>query len=123
MQWLMLQQEKPRDFVIATGKQFSVRHFVELASSCLNKSLIWKGSGIDEVGYWDDQAIIRIDQRYFRPTEVDTLLGDSSFARQQLGWEPKITFEDLVSEMMESDLSLAKKDALLHEHGFSNSRT
>lgn len=122
MQWLMLQQEKPRDFVIATGKQFSVRQFVELASSYLNKKLTWKGSGIDEIGYWDNQVIIRIDKRYFRPTEVDTLLGDSSFAREQLGWEPKISFEDLVSEMMDSDLSLAKKEALLQEHGFSDSR-
>ena len=123
MQWLMLRQDTPRDFVIATGKQFTVRHFVELASSHINKTITWAGDGLEEIGYWEDQPVIRIDKRYFRPTEVDTLLGDSTLAREQLGWEPKIAFEDLVSEMVASDLELAKKEALLQEHGFHNPET
>ena len=120
MQWLMLQQDKPNDFVIATGKQYSVRLFVELASKCLGKELIWEGDGLNEIGYWDQKPVIKIDPRYFRPTEVDSLLGDSSFAKNQLGWQPKTTFEDLVSEMVDSDLILARKEALLVQHGYKD---
>ena len=120
MQWLMLQQDQPNDFVIATGKQYSVRLFVELASKCLGKELIWEGDGLNEIGYWDQKPVIKIDPRYFRPTEVDSLLGDSSFAKNQLGWQPKTTFEDLVSEMVDSDLILARKEALLVQHGYKD---
>ena len=121
MQWLMLQQEEPDDFVIATGKQYSVRDFVNLSYEFLGKKIRWEGEGIDEKGYdlSTNDLIVAIDPRYFRPTEVDTLLGDPSKAKQKLGWSPKISFEDMVREMMESDINIAKRDALVKKHGFN----
>ena len=121
MQWLMLQQEKPEDFVIATGVQYSVRDFVNAAARELGMSIRWEGEGIDEVGYLDPQssrAIVRVDPRYFRPTEVETLLGDASKARNKLGWTPKISFEELVSEMVREDLKSAERDELVKKHGY-----
>ena len=121
MQWLMLQQEHPEDFVIATGRQESIRRFVELTALELGwGGIIWKGSGLDEVGFRMDtgQAVIRIDPRYFRPSEVDTLLGDPSRARSKLGWVPTTTLERLVSEMVEVDKQEAQKEALLKGQGF-----
>ncbi len=106
VQWLMLQQAKPEDFVIATGKQHSVRDFVNLAAKNLNMKIEWKGKDEKEVGIYDNQEIIKIDTTYYRPTEVDSLLGDPSKAKKKLGWEPKISFEQLVKEMVESDLKL-----------------
>jgi len=107
-QWLMLQQIQPEDFVIATGKQYSVRDFVDLAAKNLDMQISWKGKGIDEVGLINGQEIIKVDPRYFRPTEVENLLGDFSKARDKLGWSPKITFEQLVQEMVDKDLKLIK---------------
>jgi GDPmannose 4,6-dehydratase len=109
-QWLMLQQEKPEDFVIATGKQYSVRDFINEAAKNLDMEINWSGKGLDEVGSFNGQEIIKIDPRYFRPTEVETLLGDASKAKKKLNWTPKITFEQLVKEMVDSDLKLAKND-------------
>ena len=109
-QWLMLQQEKPEDFVIATGKQHSVREFINLASKRLDMKIKWSGKDLDEVGSYEGKDIIKIDSRYFRPTEVETLLGDSSKAKKKLKWVPKISFEQLVNEMVDEDLKLAKKD-------------
>lgn len=117
MQWLMLQQEKPEDFVIATGVQYSVRQFVEKAAAALGMPLRWQGEGVNEVGYWDDKPIIRIDPRYFRPTEVETLLGDPRKAKEKLGWVPEITLDEMVAEMVASDLADARKHALLKKHG------
>ena len=105
-QWLMLQQNKPEDFVIATGKQYSVRDFINLASKNLDMKIEWKGKNEKEVGIYNNQEIIKIDTGYYRPTEVDTLLGDPSKAKKKLGWQPKISFEELVKEMVESDLKL-----------------
>ncbi len=120
MQWRMLQQEQPEDFVIATGRQHSVRDFVELAAAKLGIAVKWQGSGIDEVAIDANGAIIvAVDPRYFRPAEVATLQGDATRARQKLGWEPKITFEELVAEMVEADLISAKRDHLVKTHGFS----
>lgn len=119
MQWLMLQQEQPEDFVIATGVQYSVRQFVEIAAKEIGMELRWEGAGIDEVGYWDDRPIVRIDPRYFRPAEVETLLGDATKAKQKLGWTPEITVQQMCSEMVEHDLAQAKKHALLKKHGYS----
>lgn len=107
-QWLMLQQIHPEDFVIATGEQYSVRDFVNLAAKNLDMKINWKGKGIDEVGLINDQEIIKVDPRYFRPTEVENLLGDFSKAKNKLGWAPKITFEQLVQEMVDKDLKLVK---------------
>ena len=107
-QWLMLQQSNPEDFVIATGKQFSVREFINLASKKLDMNIKWKGKGLNEVGYLDGKKIIKIDPNYFRPTEVDNLLGDASKAKKKLKWKPKISFEKLVQEMIDEDLKLAK---------------
>ncbi len=107
-QWLMLQQEKPEDFVIATGKQHSIREFINLASKYLDMKIEWNGSGLDEVGYFNGQEIIKVDPRYFRPTEVDSLLGDASKAKEKLNWVPKISFEHLVNEMINEDLKLIK---------------
>ncbi len=107
-QWLMLQQKKPDDFVIATGKQYSVRDFINLASKQLDMKIEWRGKGLDEVGSIDGQDIIKIDARYFRPTDVETLLGDASKAKEKLNWVPKISFEQLVKEMTNEDLKLAK---------------
>ena len=108
-QWLMLQQEKPEDFVIATGKQYSVRDFINEAAKNLDMEISWRGKGLDEVGSFNGQEIIKVDPRYFRPTEVETLLGDARKAKKKLNWSPKITFEQLVKEMVDSDLKLAKK--------------
>ncbi|ABB57372.1 GDP-mannose 4,6-dehydratase [Synechococcus elongatus] len=120
MQWLMLQQEQPDDYVIATGVQFSVRQFVEIAAAEVGLTIAWSGSGVEEKGInpATGQAIVAIDPRYFRPTEVETLLGDPSKAKRQLGWEPRISFEQLVSEMMREDLHLAERDALIKQAGY-----
>lgn len=120
MQWLMLQQDKPEDYCIATGMQYSVREFVNLAWSYLGKSIRWEGEGLDEKGYDSktNDLIVEVDPRYFRPAEVETLLGDPTKAKENLGWKPKITFEEMVHEMMENDLNLAKRDSLVKEHGF-----
>lgn len=118
MQWLMLQQDQAEDFVIATGKQYSVRDFVNAAARELNISITWQGTGVEEKGYWGDECIVQVDPRYFRPTEVDTLLGDPSKAKQKLGWEPKITFEELVSEMVREDYKSAQRDELIKQHGY-----
>ena len=130
MQWMMLQQDQPEDFVIATGKQYSVRHFIEWSAAELGMQLRWEGQGLNEVGYWlnrhsrkggnpDTIPIIRIDPRYFRPTEVETLLGDPSKAKQKLGWMPKITALEICKEMVAHDLAQAKQHALLKQHGYS----
>lgn len=119
MQWLMLQQDKPEDFVIATGEQYSVREFVETAAAEIGVSITWEGQGIDEIGKNDQgHVIVRVDTRYFRPTEVDTLLGDPSKAKQKLGWVPKTSFRELVTEMIREDLNSAKRDELIKQHGY-----
>lgn len=120
MQWLMLQQDEPDDFCIATGVQFSVRDFVNFAWGHLGKTIRWEGVGINEKGYDSETGnlIIAVDKRYFRPTEVETLIGDPSKAKEKLGWEPKITLKEMVHEMMENDISIAKRDSLVKEHGF-----
>ena len=120
MQWLMLQQDQPEDFCIATGVQYSVRDFVNAAYDHIDKKIRWEGNGADEKGYDTEtgNCIVAVDERYFRPTEVETLLGDAAKAKEKLGWEPKITFQKMVHEMMENDLNLAKRDALIKEHGF-----
>jgi GDPmannose 4,6-dehydratase len=120
MQWLMLQQEQPDDYVIATGKQHSVREFIELAAEEAGISIQWEGQGLKEKGLdaKTGSEVVCIDPRYFRPTEVDTLLGDSSKARQKLGWEAKTTFAELVKEMMAMDLLEAEKDELCLKEGF-----
>ena len=104
VQWLMLQQDKPSDFVIATGKQYSVRDFINLAAKNLDMKIEWKGKDEDEIGIYKNEEIIKIDTNYYRPTEVESLLGDASKAKKELGWEPKISFEELVKEMVEKDL-------------------
>lgn len=120
MQWLMLQQEKPEDFVIATGVQYSVRDFVNAAAKELGIAMSWKGQAVEEVGYdHTGKAIVRVDPRYFRPTEVETLLGDPTKAHAKLGWKPKIGFHELVSEMVREDLRSAERDELVKRHGFS----
>jgi GDPmannose 4,6-dehydratase len=119
MQWLMLQQEKPQDYVIATGQQYSVREFVQRCAKLLELDLTWSGSGLEEKAV--DKAgnvVVAVDPRYFRPTEVETLLGDASKAKRELGWEPRISFDELVREMVESDLKAAERDALVRRHGF-----
>jgi GDPmannose 4,6-dehydratase len=119
MQWLMLQQEKPQDFVIATGEQYSVRDFVHRCAKLLDMELTWKGEGIDEKAYdANGNIVIGIDERYFRPTEVESLLGDAGKAKRELGWTPRTTFDELVREMVEADLAVAKRDALVKEHGY-----
>jgi GDPmannose 4,6-dehydratase len=136
MQWLMLQQDKPDDFVIASGVQHSVRDFVERAAAEIGIRLRWQGEGVDEVGVvtsFEDKGerltekgpkvgdiIVRVDPRYFRPTEVESLLGDASKAKRELGWEPKISFDALVKEMVLADLEVAKRDALVEKHGFKS---
>jgi GDPmannose 4,6-dehydratase len=113
MQWLMLQQEEADDFVIATGEQYSVREFVEIGCKKLGMSVTWQGAGVDEKGYdANGQCIVAVDPQYFRPTEVETLLGDASKAKQLLGWEPEITFDELVTEMIEYDLAEAKNEQI-----------
>ncbi|MBN9617387.1 MAG: GDP-mannose 4,6-dehydratase [Acidobacteriales bacterium 59-55] len=119
MQWLMLQQEKPQDFVIATGQQYSVRDFVQRCAKILELDLTWQGSGIDEKAT-DKQGnvVVAVDPRYFRPTEVETLLGDPAKAHRELGWTPRTSFDQLVEEMVASDLKDAQRDALVRRHGF-----
>jgi GDPmannose 4,6-dehydratase len=119
MQWLMLQQASPRDYIIATGEQYSVREFTTLAASYLGIDLSWQGSGLEERGY-DQQGreIVSVDPQYFRPAEVDTLLGDAAKARRELGWKPKISFKELVEEMVMEDLKSAERSALLRLHGY-----
>jgi len=119
MQWLMLQQDKPEDYVIATGVQYSVRDFVDAAASELGVKLHWQGQDVDEHAL-DAQGrkVVAVDPRYFRPTEVQTLLGDASKARRQLGWTPKISFAELVAEMVREDLKIAERDELVRRHGY-----
>ncbi len=121
MQWLMLQQEQAEDFVIATGVQYSVREFVSIAAKELDIDVRWEGKGVYEKGYDNatGKCIVQVDARYFRPTEVETLLGDPSKAKQKLGWTPKITFHELVAEMVREDLKSAKRDELVKQHGFA----
>ncbi len=127
MQWLMLQQEFPEDFVISTGKMITVREFIELCALELGwndkgvKGIIWEGEGIDEVGKRADtgQIVIRVDPKYFRPTEVDELLGDSTKAKKKLNWEPKISIKELISEMLAEDIKESKKESILKKKGFS----
>lgn len=119
MQWLMLQQQTPEDFVIATGVQYSVRDFVNAAAAELSLKIRWEGQGVDEKGYAEDgRSIIAVDPRYFRPTEVETLLGDPTKAKDKLGWTPKTTFAELVSEMVRADLKAAERDELVKRSGF-----
>jgi len=124
MQWLMLQQESPRDYVIATGKQHSVREFVDLAAQRLEINIIWQGSGIEEKGIdaKTGKCLVSVDPRYFRPAEVESLIGNPAKARRDLGWEPRISFEELVFEMVDADLEIAKRDKLLQQSGFRTNR-
>lgn len=112
-QWLMLQRDVPEDFVIATGEQYSVREFVDIAAASLDMNMVWRGSGLDEVGFVDGRPVVRIDHRYYRPTEVDTLLGDASKAREKLNWKPTVSFEDLVTEMIKHDFELAQRKQMV----------
>ena len=116
----MLQQDQPEDFVIATGTQYSVRDFVNTAAKELDIEINWQGSGVNEKGFdkKTNHQIVAVDPKYFRPTEVETLLGNPLKAKQKLGWEPEITFQELVTEMVRHDLVLAKKDHLCQTHGF-----
>ena len=119
VQWLMLQQDEPDDFVIATGKQYSVRDFVDAAANELGIDVTWKGEGEAEKGYdGSGKCIVAVDSRYFRPTEVESLLGDASKARLKLGWEPKTSFAELVSEMVQEDLIATERDELVRSHGY-----
>jgi GDPmannose 4,6-dehydratase len=130
MQWLMLQQEQPEDFVIATGRQYSVRHFVDVAARELGIDIAWQGSGVNERGVISSvtgdkapgvavgQLIVAVDPQYFRPTEVETLLGDPGKARRRLGWEPQTSFEAMVQEMVQCDLDTARRHKLLKSHGY-----
>jgi GDPmannose 4,6-dehydratase len=120
MQWLMMQQPVAEDFVIATGIQHSVRDFVDAAARELGLSLTWRGLGLEEKGYdASGRCRVAVDPRYFRPTEVETLLGDASKARERLGWKPRTTFAELVSEMVREDLRAAERDELVKRHGFA----
>ena len=118
--WLILQQDEPDDYVIATGEQHSVREFVEAAAGELDMDIEWKGKGVDEVGIDRNtgKQIVAVDPRYFRPTEVEALLGDPSKAKKQLGWEAKTSFVELVKEMVAADHEAAKRDALVKEAGY-----
>ena len=120
MQWLMLQQDEPEDYCISSGKNYSVRDFVNFAWRYLGKEIRWEGEGIDEKGFdkKSGQLIVAVDPRYFRPTEVDTLLGDSTKAKEKLGWEAKIGLKEIVHEMMENDINIAKRDELVKKHGY-----
>jgi GDPmannose 4,6-dehydratase len=120
MQWLMLQQDEPDGYVIAIGRQYSVRQCIEQAAKNAGIQIKWQGNGIDEIGIDTDtgNVIVEIDSRYFRPTEVDTLLGDSTKAKEKLGWEPKIRFEEMIAEMVRTDLKEAKRDKLVQSNGF-----
>jgi GDPmannose 4,6-dehydratase len=134
MQWMMLQQEQPDDFVIATGKQYSVRQFIEMSADELGINIKWQGSGVDEIGLVAESSpilnteqknikagdtIFRIDPRYFRPTEVETLLGDPSKAKEKLGWIPEITLQEMCKEMVINDLEQTKQHVLLKQHGYT----
>jgi GDPmannose 4,6-dehydratase len=121
MQWLMLQQDKPEDYVIATGEQHSVREFVELAAARVGIRIEWQGSGVEEKGFdaATGRCIVEIDPRYFRPAEVETLLGDASKARDKLGWTPRTSFAELVAEMMDEDLKAAERDEVVRRHGYT----
>jgi len=120
MQWLMLQQKSPQDFVIASGEQHSVRDFVDIAAVEMGIQVRWEGEGVVEKGYNSDgKCIVAVDPRYFRPTEVETLLGDPGKAKEELGWMPKITFKELVAEMVREDLKIAERDELVKRHGFT----
>ena len=119
MQWLMLQQQQPEDFVIATGRQYSVRQFIEWTAHELGMDIRWQGQGVNEVGYSGDRAVVKIDPRYFRPAEVETLLGDAAKARNKLGWVPEITAQQMCREMVAADLAKARQHALLKANGFA----
>ena len=120
MQWLMLQQNEPEDFVIATGVQYSVREFVDAAAQEIGLAIAWQGEGVEEKGYdIKGKCIVSVDPRYFRPTEVESLLGDATKARLKLGWTPKISFQALVAEMMREDLKSAERDELVKKHGYT----
>lgn len=120
MQWLMLQQAKPDDYVIATGEQHSVRDFVNAAAKELNMTISWQGHGQDEKGYDEKgKCIVEVDPRYYRPAEVETLLGDPQKAKDELGWTPQTSFNELVAEMVREDMKIAERDALVKQHGFS----
>jgi len=120
VQWLILQQDTPEDFVIATGVQYSVREFVDAAAKELGIDIAWSGEGVDEKGYTaDGKLVVAVDPRYFRPAEVETLLGDATKAKQKLGWTPRTTFAELVKEMVREDLKSAERDELVKKHGFS----
>jgi len=123
MQWMMMQQDKPDDFCIATGVQYSVREFVNFAWGYLNKTIRWEGEGVNEKGYDSDSGklIVAVDERYFRPTEVETLVGDPTKAKTILGWTPKITLNEMIDEMMESDINIAKRDLLVRDNGYKTS--
>ena len=118
MQWLMLQQEQPEDYTISTGEQHSVREFVEIAANYLDMKIVWDGSGVKERGIYQGNTIVCVDPRYFRPAEVDTLLGCSTKAKEKLGWIPRVSFKELVKEMVESDLKEAEKDQLCQTKGY-----
>jgi len=122
MQWLMLQQEKPEDYVIGTGIQHSVREFINKTADVLDMEIEWNGEGVDEVGKWRGETIIKIDPAYFRPTEVETLLANPEKAKMQLKWQPKTTFQELVKEMTLSDLRSAERDLLLLNSGYKTSK-
>ncbi len=119
MQWMMLQQDQAEDFVIATGVQYSVRQFINWTAKALGMQLRWEGEGVNEVAYWNEKPVVRIDPRYFRPTEVETLLGDPSKAKQKLGWVPEITAQEMCAEMVAHDLAQAKQHALLKANGYN----
>ena len=117
MQWMMLQQDQPEDFVIATGVQYSVRQFIQWTADALGMELRWEGKGVEEQAYWNGNPIVKIDRRYFRPAEVETLLGDPSKAKEKLGWVPEITVQEMCKEMVAHDLDQAKQHATLLKHG------
>jgi GDPmannose 4,6-dehydratase len=117
MQWMMLQQDQPEDFVIATGVQHTVREFINWSAEALGMKLEWMGKGIEEMAFWNGKPIVKIDPRYFRPTEVETLLGDPTKAKEKLGWAPEITAQQMCSEMVAHDLEKAKQHSLLKMHG------
>jgi GDPmannose 4,6-dehydratase len=121
MQWLMLQQDEPDDYVIATGKQYTVREFIDIAAQKLQLPIIWKGEGVDEKAFHREsgKAVVAVDPNYFRPTEVETLLGDPTKAREKLGWVSRTTLDELIQEMVEMDLLIAQKDHLCQTHGFT----
>jgi GDPmannose 4,6-dehydratase len=118
MQWMMLQQEVPEDFVIATGIQYSVRDFVNAAAKELDMRITWQGAGAEEKGYLDKKCVVQVDTRYFRPAEVETLLGDPTKAKKKLGWTPKIAFSELVAEMVREDYKSAQREELIKKHGY-----